>query len=160
MTIRVGIGYDSHPFAAGRKLILGGVDIPFERGLDGHSDSDVLAHAIVDALLGAAALGDIGSKFSPEDPAYKDAASTTFLRSIAALLAQHRWRIGNVDATIIAQRPKLAPHLLDMRRNVALALGIELAQVSVKAKSTNGLGFEGRGEGLAAQAVALLERID
>lgn len=159
-TPRVGIGYDSHPLAEGRRLIIGGVHIPFARGLAGHSDSDVLAHAVVDALLGAAALGDIGAKFSPEDPQYKDASSLIFLQSAARLLIEQKWRIGNVDVTIIAQQPKLAPFIPQMRSNVAAALGITLEQLSVKAKSTNGLGFEGRGEGIAAQAVALLERIE
>jgi len=155
--IRVGVGYDVHPLAAGRPLVLGGVRIPYERGLAGHSDSDVLAHAVVDALLGAAALGDIGSHFPPSDPRYKDADSMAFVGHAVRLLAQRRWHICNVDATMVAQEPRLAPHVPRMRENLSRALGVDVARVSVKAKSTNGLGFEGRGEGIAAHAVALIE---
>ena len=154
---RVGVGYDIHPLTEGRELVLGGVTVPFERGLAGHSDSDVLTHAVVDALLGAAALGDIGTHFPPDDPAYKDAPSLGFLERTAALLAENDWRVVNVDATIIAQQPRLSPFVEQMRRNLAQALGLRIDQVSVKGKSTNDLGPEGRGEGISARAVALLE---
>ncbi len=154
---RVGVGYDLHPLTEGRDLVLGGVTVPFERGLAGHSDSDVLSHAVVDALLGAGALGDIGTYFPPDDPAYKDTKSLGFLERTAALLAENHWRVANVDATIIAQKPRLSPFVERMRQNLAQALGLGIDQVSVKAKSTNGLGPEGRGEGISAHAVALLE---
>ena len=154
---RVGVGYDIHPLTEGRELVLGGVTVPFGRGLAGHSDSDVLTHAVVDALLGAAALGDIGAHFPPSDPAYKDATSLGFLERTAALLAENDWRVANLDATIIAQEPRLSPFVERMRQNLAQALGLRLDQVSVKGKSTNGLGPEGRGEGISARAVALLE---
>ena len=156
--IRVGTGYDAHPLVLGRPLVLGGVRIPYERGLAGHSDSDVLAHAIVDALLGAAGLGDIGQRFPPSDPRYKDADSMGFVEETARLLDAHQWRISNVDATIVAEEPRLAPHLPNMCEALSRALGIGQDQVSVKGKSTNGLGFEGRGEGIAAQAVVLIEK--
>ena len=156
--IRVGTGYDAHPLVLGRPLVLGGVRIPYERGLAGHSDSDVLAHAIVDALLGAAGLGDIGQRFPPSDPRYKDADSMGFVEETARLLDAHQWRISNVDATIVAQEPRVAPHLPNMCEALSRALGIRPDQVSVKGKSTNGLGFEGRGEGIAAQAVVLIEK--
>ena len=159
MTVyRIGIGYDVHPLVEGRKLIVGGVTIPYERGLGGHSDADVVAHAIVDALLGAANLGDIGSHFSPEDPKHAGASSIGFLEQVASLLRERRWKVGNVDATIVVQKPRLSPYLSQMRTNVAKALGVGVDVVSIKAKSTNGLGFEGRGEGIAAQAVALIEQ--
>jgi 2-C-methyl-D-erythritol 2,4-cyclodiphosphate synthase len=154
---RVGVGYDMHPLTEGRELVLGGVTVPFERGLAGHSDSDVVTHAIVDALLGAAALGDIGTHFPPDDPAYKDATSLGFLERTAAMLAENNWRVANVDATIIAQQPRLNPFVEQMRRNMAQALGLPIDRVSVKGKSTNGLGPEGRGEGISAQAIALIE---
>ena len=154
---RVGIGYDVHPLVEGRPLILGGVRIPYARGLGGHSDADVLAHAIVDALLGAASLGDIGGHFPPEDPRFKDADSMGFLAETARLLAHHRWRISNIDATIVAQEPRLAPHLQQMRERLSRALELDPQQVNIKGKSTNGLGFEGRGEGIAAHAIALIE---
>ena len=156
--IRVGTGYDAHPLVLGRPLVLGGVRIPYERGLAGHSDSDVLAHAIVDALLGAAGLGDIGQRFPPSDPRYKDADSMGFVEETARLLDAHQWRISNVDATIVAEEPRVAPHLPNMCEALSRALGIRQDQVSVKGKSTNGLGFEGRGEGIAAQAVVLIEK--
>ena len=155
---RVGIGYDAHPLEPGRRLILGGVAIPHDRGLAGHSDSDVAAHAIGDALLGAAALGDLGAHFPPGDPQWKDASSMLLLERIAALLEQAGWRIGNVDATIIAQEPKLSPYVPQMRQAIAAALKVDPGQVSVKGKSTNGLGFEGRSEGIAAQAAVLIQR--
>jgi len=155
--IRVGMGWDAHPLVVGRPLTLAGVAVPSDLGPDGHSDADPLSHAIVDALLGAAGLGDIGQHFPPDDPRYKDAPSLTFLEHAAALLQEHRWRVGNVDATIILQRPKLAPHLPEIRKRTAAALGIDESRVSVKAKSSNGLGFEGARDGVSAQAVALIE---
>ena len=155
--LRVGIGYDAHPLVEGRPLVLGGVRIPYGRGLSGHSDSDVVAHAIVDALLGAAGLGEIGLHFPPDDPQWKDADSMGFLANTAELLRRQRWRIGNIDATIVAQEPRLAPYVEEMRRSLSRALGLDMGQVSVKAKSSNSLGLEGRGEGITAHAVALIE---
>ncbi|MSQ26155.1 MAG: 2-C-methyl-D-erythritol 2,4-cyclodiphosphate synthase [Dehalococcoidia bacterium] len=155
---RAGIGYDAHPLVPGRPLILGGVAIPHDHGLGGHSDSDVAAHAIAEALLGAAALGDLGAHFPPSDPQWKDVSSMLFLERIAALLEGSGWRIASVDATIIAQKPMLSPYIPQMRQAIAAALKVDASQVSVKGKSTNGLGFEGRGEGIAAHAIALLER--
>ncbi len=154
---RVGVGYDVHPLVEGRDLILGGVRVPYQRGLAGHSDSDVLAHAIVDALLGAACLGDIGSHFPPDDARFKDADSMTFLEETLRLLSLNRWRIENIDATIVAQEPRLAPHVQQMRERLSSVLGLDINQVSVKGKSTNGLGFEGRGEGIAAHAIVLID---
>lgn len=156
--IRVGTGYDAHPLIVGRPLMLGGVHIPYERGLAGHSDSDVVAHAIVDALLGAAGLGDIGQHFPPSDPRYKEADSMEFVAETARLLSAHQWRISNIDVTIVAQEPRLSPHLPKMREALSRALGVRPEQVSLKGKSTNGLGFEGRSEGIVAQAVALIEK--
>lgn len=158
MTIRVGSGYDVHAFAQGRPLILGGVTIPHDAGLSGHSDADALIHAVVDALLGAAALGDIGSHFPSNDPRWKDQPSAVFLDYACDLLCQHRWRIGNVDATIVAERPKLAPYVQAMRTQLAEHLHLTIEQVSVKATTTDGLGFAGRREGIACYAVALIER--
>ena len=158
MNIRIGHGYDVHRLVEGRKLILGGVEIPWEKGLDGHSDADVLVHAIMDALLGAAALGDIGQHFPDSDPAYKGADSCTLLGRVNQLLRQKGYAIGNIDATILAQRPKLAPHIPAMRQRIAEVLGIEPDCVSVKATTEEGLGFTGSGEGIAAHAVALIER--
>ena len=155
---RAGIGYDAHPLVPGRPLILGGVAIPHDRGLAGHSDSDVAAHAIGDALLGAAALGDLGTHFPPSDPLWKDASSMLLLERIASLLECSGWRIASVDATIIAQKPILSPYIPQMRQAIAAALKVDASRVSVKGKSTNGLGFEGRGEGIAAQAITLIER--
>ncbi|MFH1486838.1 MAG: 2-C-methyl-D-erythritol 2,4-cyclodiphosphate synthase [Chloroflexota bacterium] len=155
--LRIGIGYDVHPLVAGRRLILGGVEIPFERGLAGHSDADVLLHAIMDALLGAAALGDIGQHFPPSDEGYRDISSLSLLQRVKGLLDSAGWRIGNIDATIVAERPKLAPFIESMRGNIAKALGIDVTKVSVKATTTEGLGFAGRGEGIAAQAAALID---
>ncbi|MBM4405250.1 MAG: 2-C-methyl-D-erythritol 2,4-cyclodiphosphate synthase [Chloroflexi bacterium] len=157
-SFRVGTGYDAHPLVPGRRLMLGGVHIPHEKGLEGHSDSDVVCHAIVDALLGAAGLGDIGTFFPPSDARYKDAPSLTFVEFTAKKLAEARWRIGNVDVTIIAQHPRMSPHVPEMRKRLSAALGIEPARLGIKSKSTNGLGFEGRSEGIAAQAVALIEQ--
>lgn len=155
--MRVGMGYDVHRLAAERKLILGGVEIPYEKGLLGHSDADVLLHAIMDALLGAAALGDIGKHFPDTDPAYEGISSLELLKKVGELLKDHAYFIGNIDATVIAQRPKLAPYREQMRKNIADTLGIEIDQVSVKATTEEGLGFTGTGEGISAQAICLLE---
>ena len=149
-----------HPLVEGRRLIIGGVHIAYVRGLAGHSDSDVLAHAIVDALLGAAGLGDIGQHFPPNDPNLKDADSMRFVVQTARLLLDAKWSIANIDATIVAQEPRLAPHIPEMRETLSRALGVEVSRVSLKGKSTNGLGFEGRSEGIAAHAVALIESIE
>ena len=155
--MRVGFGYDVHKLVEGRKLILGGVEVPFEKGLLGHSDADVLAHAIADALLGAAALGDIGKLFPDTDPAYQGADSLQLLAQVCALLRREGWTISNIDATVTAQRPKLSPHIASMRENLARACGVEVSQVSVKATTEESLGFTGSGEGMAASAVCLLE---
>ena len=155
--MRIGHGYDVHKLVPGRKLILGGVEIPFEKGLLGHSDADVLAHAIMDALLGAAALGDIGKLFPDNDPAYEGADSLILLQRVTEVLAENRYKIGNVDATVLAQRPKLAPHIPLMREKLAQAMGTDMGRVSVKATTEEGLGFTGTGEGIAAHAVALIE---
>ena len=154
--MRVGIGYDVHRLVEGRKLILGGVEIEHEVGLLGHSDADVLLHAISDALLGAAALGDIGKHFPDKDPQYKGISSLILLSHVGKLLAEHGYAVGNIDATIVAQAPKLAPHIDKMRVNIADALGIAVGQVGVKATTTEGLGFAGTKEGMASYAVALL----
>jgi 2-C-methyl-D-erythritol 2,4-cyclodiphosphate synthase len=154
---RVGIGYDVHPLVAGRKLILGGVEIPHERGLDGHSDADVLMHAICDAVLGALGAGDIGHFFPNTDPRWKNAASRVFLEAAAQQVAARGGRLVNVDATVVAQRPKLAPHIDEMRRRVAAALGVAVEQVGIKATTNERLGFVGREEGIAAMAVAAVE---
>lgn len=145
-----------HRLVPGRKLILGGVEIPWELGLDGHSDADVLCHAISDALLGAIALGDIGTHFPPGDPAYKDADSLLLLEQVGQMLQAKGWQVGNLDATIVAQRPRMAPYLPQMRRNIAKALGVEVEAVSVKATTEEGLGFTGTGQGMAAHCVALV----
>ena len=155
--MRIGHGYDVHRLAPERKLILGGVELPFEKGLLGHSDADVLAHAVMDALLGAAALGDIGKLFPDSDPACEGADSLVLLRRVTEVLAEHGYQIGNVDATVLAQRPKLAPHIPAMREKLAGAMGSPADQVSVKATPEEGLGFTGAGEGIAAHAVALIE---
>lgn len=155
--MRIGHGYDVHAFSAGRRLVLGGVEIPYEKGLLGHSDADVLCHAISDALLGAAALGDIGRHFPDTDPAFHQADSLRLLQQVVGLLEQKGYRVANVDATLILQRPKIAPHVPAMRRNLAQAMGVEADAVSVKATTTEELGWEGRGEGVAAHAVALIE---
>lgn len=154
----MGQGYDVHRLAKDRKLILGGVTIPWELGLLGHSDADVLVHAIMDALLGAAALGDIGAMFPDTDPRYAGADSLQLLRAVGERLAETGWDIVNVDATVVAQRPKLAPFIPEMRRRIADAMGIGTDRVSVKATTEEHLGFTGRGEGISAMAVALLER--
>lgn len=154
--MRVGVGYDVHRFEAGRPLILGGVEIPFEKGLAGHSDADVLAHAVCDALLGAAALGDIGSHFPDTDPQYAGADSIALLGEVVALVQEKGLRPHNVDAVVVAERPKLAPHIGAMRARLAGALGLSLEYVSVKATTSERLGFTGREEGIAAQAVCTL----
>jgi 2-C-methyl-D-erythritol 2,4-cyclodiphosphate synthase len=156
--LRVGHGFDVHAFAADRKLIIGGVDIPYDLGLAGHSDADVLLHAICDALLGAAGLGDIGRHFPDTDAAFSGIDSRILLRRVAEQLQQRRWRVGNVDATIIAQAPKMAPHIARMTAHIADDLGVAIDRVNVKATTTEKLGFTGRGEGIAAEAVCLIER--
>lgn len=158
MNVRVGIGYDVHPFAEGRRFVLGGVDVPHERGLAGHSDADALAHAVADALLGALALGDLGAHFPDDDPAWQGADSLTLLARVRGLVAAQGWRVGNVDATVIAERPRLAPHVAGMRQGLARALAADVEAVSVKATRHEGLGALGRGEGIAAMAVVLLVR--
>ena len=154
--LRVGHGYDVHRLVAGRKLILGGQEIPFELGLLGHSDADVLTHAVMDALLGAAGLGDIGRHFPDTDPAYAGADSVKLLEHVTALLKENGWRVGNVDATILAQKPKLAPYIPNMCRCLAAAMEVEAERVNVKATTEEKLGFTGSGEGMAAHAVALI----
>jgi 2-C-methyl-D-erythritol 2,4-cyclodiphosphate synthase len=154
--MRIGQGFDIHALVAGRKLIVGGVAIPHDRGLAGHSDADVLLHAVCDALIGAAGLGDIGTHFPDADARYKDADSRTLLRAVAQMLDRKGWRVINVDATIIAQAPRMAPHIPLMRENIAADLELTAAAVNVKAKTSEKLGSLGRGEGIAAQAVALI----
>ena len=156
--LRVGHGFDVHAFAAGRKLILGGVDIPHDLGLAGHSDADVLLHAICDALLGAAGLGDIGRHFPDSDAAFAGIDSRILLRRVAEQLKSRGWRVGNVDATLIAQAPKMAPHIARMTAHIADDLGVAIDHVNVKATTTEKLGFTGRGEGIAAEAVCLIAR--
>jgi 2-C-methyl-D-erythritol 2,4-cyclodiphosphate synthase len=158
MTLRVGFGYDVHAFVSGRPLVLGGVTIPHNLGLAGHSDADAVIHAVVDALLGAAALGDIGTHFPSHDLRWKDQPSTLFLDYTHDLLGQHSWQISNIDVTIVAERPKMAPHIQQMRAHLAEHLHLEREQVSVKATTTDKLGFTGRDEGIACYAVALIER--
>ncbi len=155
----MGHGYDVHRLTEGRKLILGGVDIPYEKGLLGHSDADVLVHALMDAMLGAAALGDIGKLFPDNDPAYEGADSIMLLRRVKAVVEEKGYRLGNADCTVIAQRPKLAPHIDKMRENIANALDADIGQISVKATTEEHLGFTGEGLGIAAHAVVLLENI-
>lgn len=157
--MRIGHGYDVHRLVEGRRLIIGGVEIPHELGLLGHSDADVLLHAISDAILGAAAMGDIGKLFPDTDPAFKDADSLKLLRIVGQRLAANGYKVVNIDATVIAQAPKLAPHILKMRHNVALALGIDMADVSIKATTEEGLGFSGEKLGIAAHAVCLIENL-
>jgi len=154
--MRVGMGYDVHKLVEGRPLIMGGVEIPYEKGLLGHSDADVLLHAIMDALLGAAALGDIGKHFPDTDPSYKGISSVKLLEHVGALLEEKNYVIGNIDATIIAQRPKMAPHIPTMRENIAKALQISVDQINVKATTEEGLGFTGSGEGISSQAICAL----
>ncbi len=159
MTIRIGHGFDVHPLVAGRKCIIGGVDIPHDKGLDGHSDADVLLHAICDALLGAAALGDIGKHFPNTDPRFKGIDSRELLFHVAGLLKAKGYRVVNVDATVIAEAPKLAPHIVAMCANVAADIDVTVDCVNVKATTSERLGFTGRGEGIAAEAVCLIEKI-
>ncbi|MBQ8592257.1 MAG: 2-C-methyl-D-erythritol 2,4-cyclodiphosphate synthase [Lachnospiraceae bacterium] len=154
--MRIGMGYDVHKLTEDRKLIIGGVDIPYEKGLLGHSDADVLLHAIMDALLGAAALGDIGKHFPDTDPAYKGASSIKLLEHVGTLLNENGFLIENIDATIIAQKPKMRPYIDTMRQNIADTLGIDITQVNVKATTEEGLGFTGSGEGISSQAICLL----
>lgn len=157
--MRIGQGYDVHRLVEDRKLILGGVEVPYEKGLLGHSDADVLVHAVMDALLGAAALGDIGQHFPDSDPQYKGISSIELLKHVGKLLDEHHYVIENIDATIIAQRPKLAAYRPQMAENIAAALGLKTGQVSVKATTEEGLGFTGTGEGISSQAIALLTEV-
>ncbi|HXI35763.1 MAG TPA: 2-C-methyl-D-erythritol 2,4-cyclodiphosphate synthase [Burkholderiales bacterium] len=155
--MRIGQGFDVHAFAAGRKLMIGGVEIPYSRGLEGHSDADVLLHAICDALLGAAGLGDIGQHYPDTDQKYHEIDSRMLLRDVAKKLKAHKLKVVNIDATILAQEPRMAPHMARMAGNIAEDLGIQPAAINIKATTTEGLGFVGRVEGIAAQAVALLD---
>ena len=157
--MRIGQGYDVHRLVVGRPLILGGVSIDFEKGLDGHSDADVLLHAICDALLGAAALGDIGRHFPDSDADLAGVDSRLLLRKVAGLLAENSYNVINIDATVVAQKPKLAPYILAMRENIAVDLGLGIGQVNIKATTTEQLGFEGKGEGIASQAIALISQV-
>jgi 2-C-methyl-D-erythritol 2,4-cyclodiphosphate synthase len=157
--MRIGIGYDVHPLVTGRKLVLGGVAIPFSRGLEGWSDADVLTHAVIDALLGAAALGDIGKHFPPGAPEYKDISSLMLLDKVKEKLKERGYRVGNIDVTVVAEKPRLLEYIDDMRKSLSKALGVNVSRVSVKASSNNGLGFIGRGKGIAAYAVVLIEGI-
>ena len=157
--MRIGHGYDVHRLTEGRRLVIGGIEIPYEKGLLGHSDADVLLHAICDALLGAAALGDIGKLFPDNDPTLKDVSSLYLLRRVAAKLASSGYKPINVDSTVIAQAPKLAPYIGDMRKKIAIALELDLDAVSIKATTEEGLGFSGEGLGIAAHAVCLIEKI-
>jgi len=156
--MRVGIGYDIHPLVSGRRLVLGGVEIPFDKGLDGHSDADVLVHAIIDALLGATGLGDIGIHFPSSDPRYKDISSVSLLGQVISLLRAQGWLVCNVDASIVAEQPRLTPFISEMRGIIGETLGIDAEQVGVKSTTSKGLGFLGEGEGIAAYAVALVEK--
>lgn len=158
--MRIGNGYDVHALVEGRTLILGGVEIDWHLGLEGHSDADVLLHAICDACLGAAALGDIGTHFPSNDAHYKDMDSRILLKNVATLLNQAHWKIGNLDCTLIAQKPHLAPYILEMRENISSDLSLTLSQVNIKATTTEGLGFIGQQQGIAAQAVVLLQAAD
>ncbi len=158
--MRVGMGYDVHRLVPDRDLIIGGVKIPYEKGLLGHSDADVLLHAIMDALLGAAALGDIGKHFPDTDPEYKGADSLMLLRKVGELLSEEGYVIENIDSTIIAQKPKMAPHIEQMRKNIADTLGLDISRVNVKATTEEGLGFTGTGEGISSQAVALIMSVE
>ncbi|MGH8751882.1 MAG: 2-C-methyl-D-erythritol 2,4-cyclodiphosphate synthase [Burkholderiales bacterium] len=155
--MRVGQGYDIHALVAGRKLIIGGVEIPYEKGLAGHSDADVLLHAVCDALIGAAALGDIGTHFPDTDPRYKGIDSRKLLREVGKLLSANGWRIINIDATLIAEAPKMAPHIPAMVRNIAADLALDIKDVNVKAKTNEKMGYVGRGEGIVAEAVACIK---
>lgn len=158
--MRIGIGYDVHQLVEGRKLILGGVEVPYELGLLGHSDADVLVHAIEDAILGALALGDIGKLFPDTDPAYKDASSMAMLEKVMGIVKEKGYAITNIDATVIAQKPKLAPYILAMRENIAAMCEKDVGAISVKATTSEKMGYEGRGEGMTAMAVVLLEPME
>ena len=160
MTTRSGIGYDVHPLVEGRPLILGGVTIPFERGPLGHSDGDALIHSIIDALFGAAAMGDIGTHFPSDDERYRGISSTVLLKEAVRLLKNGRWRVSNVDATILAEQPMLRPYVEDMRASLAACMETDVEVVSVKATTTDGLGFIGRGDGIASMAVAVIEWVE
>ena len=155
--MRVGIGYDVHPLVVGRKLVMGGVYIPFEKGLIGWSDADVLTHAVIDALLGAAALGDIGSHFPPGETQYQGISSLVLLERVRETLAENDWRVINIDATVVVEKPKLGVYIAEMRQQLSKVLGVSASQVSVKASTSNGLGFIGRGEGIATYAIAQIE---
>ncbi|MFC1924102.1 2-C-methyl-D-erythritol 2,4-cyclodiphosphate synthase [Chloroflexota bacterium] len=157
--MRIGVGYDVHHFIAGRRLVLGGVEIPFDKGLDGHSDADVLVHSIIDALLGAAGLRDIGAHFPSSDPQYKDISSLLLLRQVGELLRDKGWKVGNIDATVVAERPRLLDYIPRMRQRIGETLGMATEQVSVKGTTAKGLGFLGAGEGIAVHAVALIEEL-
>jgi len=154
--MRVGIGYDVHPLVENRNLILGGVLIPFQKGLDGHSDADVLVHAVIDALLGAAGMGDIGRLFPDTDDRYKGVSSLVLLRHVAQILKKAMFEVENIDATIVAQKPRIAPYIEKMKENIALELGIQTDRINIKATTTEGMGFIGAGDGMAAYAIALL----
>ncbi|NLX71250.1 MAG: 2-C-methyl-D-erythritol 2,4-cyclodiphosphate synthase [Clostridiales bacterium] len=154
--MRVGIGYDVHPLVENRNLILGGVLIPFQKGLDGHSDADVLVHAVIDALLGAAGMGDIGRLFPDTDDRYKGVSSLVLLRHVAQVLKKAMFKVENIDATIVAQKPRIAPYIEKMKENIALELGIQTDRINIKATTTEGMGFIGAGDGMAAYAIALL----
>mgnify|MGYP000187781915 CR=1 FL=1 len=156
--MRIGMGYDVHKLVENRDLILGGVKIPYELGLLGHSDADVLLHAIMDSLLGASALGDIGKHFPDTDPKYKGISSIELLKHVGNLLNEHNYKIGNIDATIIAQKPKMAPHIPTMRENIASSLNISIDQINVKATTEEGLGFTGEGLGISSQSICLIEK--
>jgi 2-C-methyl-D-erythritol 2,4-cyclodiphosphate synthase len=158
MNIRIGHGYDLHRLVEDRRLILGGVDIPFEKGLLGHSDADVAVHALMDALLGALALGDIGKHFPDNDPAYKGISSILLLEKVFELIARENYTLSNADITIIAQKPKLLPYIPEMRKNVAKALGCDISKISIKATTEEGLGFTGSGEAISAHAVCILQK--
>jgi 2-C-methyl-D-erythritol 2,4-cyclodiphosphate synthase len=155
--MRIGIGYDAHPFVKGRKLVLGGVEIPFSKGLEGWSDADVLTHAVMDALLGAAALGDIGQHFPPGEAEYKGISSLVLLDKVVEKLEEKGYRVGNIDATVVAEKPRLSEYIDDMRQTLSQVLGVNMDRVSVKASTNNRMGFIGRGEGIAVYAVALIE---
>ncbi len=154
---RVGIGFDVHPLTPGRRLVLGGVEIPFDKGLDGWSDADALTHAVMDALLGAAALGDIGVHFPPGESRYRDISSLVLLEKVRDMLSEQGWRVSNIDATVVADQPRLRDFIDGMRNKLSQTLGVDTSQVSVKASTANGLGLVGRGEGIAAHAVAMIE---
>jgi 2-C-methyl-D-erythritol 2,4-cyclodiphosphate synthase len=158
--MRVGIGFDSHRFEPGRRLVLGGVEIPFDRGLAGHSDADAVAHAVTDAILGAAAMGDIGTHFPPDDARWKDADSLALLKLAVEIVAGENYQVVNIDVTVICEEPRIGPHTAEMRRRLAQATGIGPQHVSIKGKSNEGMGWTGRGEGLGAIAVALIDALD